>query len=90
MLQILYIVVFTIVAFITITNLIKNLVLVSFDSGRRRENRQNLSPRHPELFDENGQPTNEPLLVIRSVNVEDVRRQLDKLYQSSSPEDYDS
>lgn len=93
MLHLLYIAAFTIIAFITITNLIKSLVSVSFESGqqiRRRGQPQNLVKRHPELFDENGQPTDEPLLVIRSVNVEDARRQLDKLYQASSVEDLDS
>lgn len=47
---------------------------------------------HPELFDDHGQPINEPLLVIRSVSVEDAREELDRLYQSSpgSPEDFEA
>ncbi|BAQ66117.1 DUF2973 domain-containing protein [Geminocystis sp. NIES-3709] len=54
---------------------------------------QNGSPRsypnrmyqatHPELFDEQGKPINEPLLVIRSVSVEDARQRLDSIYESS-------
>jgi hypothetical protein len=38
---------------------------------------------HPELLDDAGQPINEPLLVIRSVTVEDARQQLDAIYNSS-------
>jgi hypothetical protein len=38
---------------------------------------------HPELLDEAGQPINEPLLVIRSLTVEDARQQLDAIYNSS-------
>ncbi|MGK7933048.1 MAG: DUF2973 domain-containing protein, partial [Microcystaceae cyanobacterium] len=36
-----------------------------------------------ELLDERGQPINEPLLVMRSVSVEDARQQLDALYNAS-------
>ena len=38
---------------------------------------------HPELLDERGRPINEPLLVMRSVSVEDARQQLDAIYNSS-------
>ena len=38
---------------------------------------------HPELLDDNGDPVDEPLLVIRSVSVEDARQRLDSIYQSS-------
>ena len=38
---------------------------------------------HPELLDERGRPINEPLLVMRSVSVEDARQQLDALYNAS-------
>ena len=38
---------------------------------------------HPELLDESGQLINEPLLVIRSLTVEDARQQLDAIYNSS-------
>ena len=38
---------------------------------------------HPELLDEAGQPSNGPLLVIRSLTVEDARQQLDAIYNSS-------
>ena len=38
---------------------------------------------HPELLDDTGNVINEPLLVMRSINVEDAREQLDALYKSS-------
>ena len=98
MLHLIYIIAFTVIASITITNLIRSLISVSLESTRRYGN---ASPRyhnqmqgmtHPELFDDKGQPINEPLIVMRSVSVEDAREQLDRLYQSSpggQPEDFD-
>lgn len=90
MLHLLYILAFTIIAFLTITNLIRSLITVSMDAGRRYSpsNKPGNNPYgygvpHPELLDENGKPTNEPLLVMRSVTVEDARQQLDALYQAS-------
>jgi len=38
---------------------------------------------HPELLDESGKVIDEPLLVMRSITVEDVREQLDALYKAS-------
>jgi hypothetical protein len=38
---------------------------------------------HPELLDETGNLINEPLLVMRSLSVQDARNQLDNLYKSS-------
>lgn len=98
MLHLIYIFAFTIIAFLAITNLIRSLITVSLDSqrhysptGKPSNNRGygGMSPYgsgvvpHPELFDENGQPINEPLLVMRSVTVEDARQQLDAIYQAS-------
>jgi Protein of unknown function (DUF2973) len=89
MLHLVYVIAFTIIAFITISNLIKSLITLSFTTSRRVSRQTSPRVAHPELLDDNGQPTSEPLLVIRSVNVEDARAQLDRLYQSS-PEDFDS
>ncbi len=94
MLHLLYILAFTIIAFLAVSNLIRSLITVSMDSQRRypandpRSRRFSYStaqnkPIHPELLDDDGQILNEPLLVIRSVSVEDARLQLDKLYESS-------
>ena len=95
MLHLIYIVAFTIIAFLAVSNLIRSLITVSMDSQRRYPNRRNGSSSksktwkntqktlHPELLDERGQPINEPLLVMRSVSVEDARQQLDALYNAS-------
>ncbi len=91
MLHLLYILAFTVIAFLTISNLIRSLLTVSMDSGRgysasrKPDNnfyKSNPVP-HPELLDDSGNPINEPLLVIRSVTVEDARQQLDAIYNAS-------
>ncbi len=38
---------------------------------------------HPELLDDTGKPINEPLLVMRSMSVDDARERLDALYEAS-------
>ncbi|MBE9053324.1 DUF2973 domain-containing protein [Nostocales cyanobacterium LEGE 11386] len=98
MLHLLYILAFTILAFIAVANLIRNLIMFSFD--RERTYPSQYSPRgnqsnfgyfsakkqfipHPELLDNAGNLIKEPLLVMRSVNVEDARQQLDALYEAS-------
>jgi len=48
-----------------------------------RSSRSIYQGTHPELYDEQGKPINEPLLVIRSVSVEDARQKLDSIYESS-------
>ena len=97
MLHTLYVFAFTIIAFIAISNLIRNLISLSIESNRSYSAPQNSTdssqavakkvtrqqPSHPELLDESGKPINEPLLVIRSVTVEDARERLDALYNSS-------
>lgn len=98
MLHLIYILAFTIIAFLAISNLIRSLITVSMDSQRRYSgaNRSSMGRGfggfdaydanrvvHPELLDESGQPINEPLLVMRSVTVEDARQQLDAIYNSS-------
>lgn len=86
MLHLVYVLAFTVIAFLAISNLIRSLMTVSMDSQRGyRANRPQTPPRnfHPELLDDTGKPINEPLLVMRSVTVEDARQQLDALYNSS-------
>ena len=95
MLHLLYVLAFTVIAFLAVSNLIRSLITVSMDSQRRYStagpsNRRGIDLRkvnqalHPELLDENGKPIDEPLLVVRSVSVEDARQQLDALYNSSA------
>lgn len=38
---------------------------------------------HPEMLDEKGRPIREPLLVMKSMTVDDARDHLDSLFQSS-------
>ncbi len=95
MLHLIYIVAFTIIAFLAVSNLIRSLITVSMDSPRRYPDRRDDSSAkgkkwkssqktiHPELLDDRGKPINEPLLVMRSVSVEDARQQLDAIYKAS-------
>ncbi len=98
MLHLLYIFVFTILAFIAVGNLIRNLIMFSFDRertyplnswemGNQGNYRYSSSKKpftpHPELLDATGNLIKEPLLVMRSINVEDARQQLDYLYEAS-------
>ncbi|MGD1851432.1 MAG: DUF2973 domain-containing protein [Cyanophyceae cyanobacterium] len=45
---------------------------------------------HPEMLDENGRPIREPLLVMKSMTVDDARDHLDALFQSSPENSSDS
>jgi hypothetical protein len=98
MLHLLYILAFTILAVIAVANLIRNLIMFSFERERNYPARNSqfgnqgnfgYSPTtrqftpHPELLDSTGKMIKEPLLVMRSINVEDARQQLDALYESS-------
>lgn len=92
MLHLLYILAFTTLAFIAVRNLIRSLLTVGMESqrynshssgGLRSANAINSQNIHPELLDERGNVLKEPLLVMRSLSVQDARTQLDNLYQSS-------
>jgi len=111
LLQLLYILAFTILAFIAVANWIRNLIMFSVDRqgkypgrfgrseverGSRNQGNYSLSASrkqyvpHPELLDNSGNIVKEPLLVMRSINVEDARQQLDALYESSPGSKADS
>jgi hypothetical protein len=98
MLHLLYILAFTILAFIAVANLIRNLIMFSFDKERTYpsmrnpyiSSKQQFVPPHPELLDNSGNLIKEPLLVMRSINVDDAREQLDALYESSPGHKRDS
>ncbi len=94
MLHLLYIIAFTVIAFFAVTNLIRSLINVGMESQKMGHNWNRGSNAnagvtsgktlsHPELLDEQGKPINEPLLVMRSVNVDDARQKLDVLYNDS-------
>mgnify|MGYP002777089351 FL=1 len=89
-LHLLYILAFTVIAFLAIGNLVRNLITLGVESqrqyppmGHASENRRTPRNPHPELLDENGRMINEPLLVMRSMTVEDAREQLDAIYKAS-------
>ena len=98
MLHLLYILAFTILALIAVSNLIRNLLMFSverdgnYPMGRSPMSNQSNFPYlssqsysvpHPELLDTSGNMIKEPLLVMRSISVEDARDQLDALYDAS-------
>jgi len=93
MLHLVYILAFTVIAFFAISNLIRSLISISGESQKGPwTDKPNSVPKnqyksyqvpHPELLDSDGQPISEPLLVIRSVSVEDAREKLDSIYLSS-------
>ena len=92
MLHLIYILVFTAIALLAVSNLIRSLVTLSVEtqkfyphqhpnsSTRRRPRSETV---HPELLDEWGKVIEEPLLVMRSVSVDDARSRLDALYDAS-------
>ena len=95
LLHLLYIIAFTTLAFLAVGNLIRNLMTLGVDSQRHQTprnwamgepqagaSRLRMVP-HPEFLDTAGNVINEPLLVMRSMSVEDAREQLDALYESS-------
>ena len=101
-LHILYIVAFTIVAFLAVGNLIRSMLTLGLESQRELSNiingsgnnpaapgtvRRQPMPTHPEMLDADGKVINEPLLVMRSMTVEDAREQLDAIYRSSPGEE---
>lgn len=100
MLHLIYLVVFTVLALLAISNLLRSLVTLGVDSQRQptSSNRysrsqtsvSNPSSLHPELLDTYGNPINEPLLVMRSMSVEDAREQLDALYHNSPSKNTDT
>lgn len=89
LMHLLYIVAFSVLAFLAIGNLVRNLITLGTESQRgsfsmppsRVE-----KPRvtlHPEMLDAQGKVMSEPLLVMRSLSVEDARERLDALYNAS-------
>lgn len=88
MLHLIYILAFTAIAFLAVANLFRSLLTLGIESQRsyRPTGYKPYYPpsaAHPEMLDETGHVINEPLLVMRSVTVEDAREQLDALYNAS-------
>ncbi|MBP0029558.1 DUF2973 domain-containing protein [Roseofilum sp. Guam] len=94
MLHLVYVFAFTTLAFIAVGNLIRNLMVLGSESTRTyppkltdipvEPNRiSSTQVPHPEFLDDTGTLIKEPLLVMRSITVEDAREKLDALYNSS-------
>ena len=88
MLQLLYLMVFTLLLVVAVMSLVQNLMMFAGEaqkpsSGWSAANRSQQRVPHPEFLDNAGNVVNEPLLVMRSVSVEDLRDRLDALYDAS-------
>jgi len=99
MLHLIYILAFTILAFLAVGNLIRNLISLGMESQRPPGTKGSFTPSsgmqplvrqsrvrpvpHPELLDDHGNIVDEPFLVMRSMTVEDARERLDALYNAS-------
>jgi hypothetical protein len=97
MLHLLYILAFTVLAFLAVGNLIRSLFTLGIESQKPNTSGwpRNLQSEdglpmsrsgaiaHPELLDGSGNVINEPLLVMRSMTVDDAREHLDALYEAS-------
>ncbi|HEY9908410.1 MAG TPA: DUF2973 domain-containing protein [Thermosynechococcaceae cyanobacterium] len=88
-LHLLYIVAFTVIAFLAVGNLIRNMMTLGIESQRGYSARGGadsagrLRSSHPELLDNAGNVIKEPLLVMRSMSMDDAREHLDALYEAS-------
>jgi Protein of unknown function (DUF2973) len=82
MFHILYLVAFAILAFLAIGNLIRSLLHFSVEAQRPTSTMIS-RVAHPELLDDNGRLSEEPLLVMKSIGLEDARSRLDALYNDT-------
>ena len=88
MLHLIYILAFTAIALLAVSNLIKSLVTLSAETQKfyppqYGANKASQPEVHPELLDNRGNVIEEPLLVMRSVSVDDARSRLNALYDAS-------
>lgn len=86
MLHLLYMLAFTVLAVLAVSNMIRNMVRLGTQVTKPMQAEQ-VAKRpvpHPELLDASGDVINEPLLVMRSISIKDAREQLDALYDGAS------
>ncbi|MEL7225134.1 MAG: DUF2973 domain-containing protein [Cyanobacteria bacterium P01_D01_bin.36] len=86
MLHLLYVLAFTVLAVLAVSNMIRNLVRLGTEVQKpMRPTEQAKRPiPHPELLNDSGDVINEPLLVMRSISIKDAREQLNAIYEASS------
>ena len=90
-LHLLYVLVFTILAVVAVSNLIRNMFILGRDMQGQDPSPWSDQPKvapkgptpHPELLDDAGKILDEPLMVMRAMPIDDVRSQLDALYDAS-------
>ncbi|MEM8501951.1 MAG: DUF2973 domain-containing protein [Cyanobacteria bacterium P01_D01_bin.1] len=84
MLHLLYVLAFTILAVLAVSNMIRNMVRLGTEVNKPTQTAKSNRPvSHPELLNDSGDVINEPLLVMRSISIKDAREQLNALYESS-------
>ena len=92
MLHALYILAFAVLSVLAISNLLRNIMMFGTDARRRSHSAGFGSDRsgdvsrpvpHPEMLDAQGRVLDEPLLVMKSISLEDAREQLDALYEGN-------
>ena len=82
----LYILAFLVLTAIAVSNLVRNMMMLGADTRRQPQRQGNSgtpaqgSVSHPEMLDDTGRVTKEPLLVMRSISLQDARQQLEALY----------
>lgn len=99
-LHLLYILTFTLLAILAAGNLIRNLMALGRAEARRNRpaaanttpsSRREVQPvLHPEMLDDSGNAIREPLLVMKSMTVDDARSRLQSLYDESPDSGDDS
>jgi len=86
MFQLLYILAFSFLAFVAVSNLVRNLLTFGNEARKPVRGTPTAKPKplpHPEMLDDSGRVSQEPLLVMRSIGMDDVRDRLDAIYDSS-------
>ncbi|MEM1311614.1 MAG: DUF2973 domain-containing protein [Cyanobacteria bacterium P01_C01_bin.70] len=93
MLHALYIIAFAVLSVLAISNLVRNIMMLGADASRPRQSGLGSSTGesgsrsrvpHPEMLDGDGRVLDEPLLVMKSISLEDARERLDALYEGKS------
>ena len=91
MFHFLYLLVFTALALFAVTNMIRNMVRMGTQMSQPPTSAKvNRTTPHPELLNEEGSVISEPLLVMRSISIQDAREQLNAMYEASGSNQDDS
>lgn len=83
MLQILYMIAFLVLTVLAITNLVRSLFSFGTQAQKPYAEKKYTSVTHPELLDDAGNVINEPLMVMRSLSMDEAKEKLESLYKSS-------